>query len=736
MALKNLIKNLRNELLPGILNSYSILFFLDNKVLASVILLVSFFNFWAGLSGLLSVVFTILIGQLLHVDSWTLRRGVYSFNALLIGLGMGTFFDPSIVFFTLLALASLLTFLLSVTLGGRLFKLNLPFLSLPFVIAFWFVVLPSSHFENVGLTQRNIFWINEMYAKGGHSAVQIFQLIDNFNINKLVDIYLRSLSSIFFQNNLISGFLIALALLYSSRIMFSLSVIGFLSAYFFAQYTGSEAAVINYYNIGANYMMVAFAIGGYFLIPSKQSFLWTIILIPLTSLVLLFFYQLLGYIHLPIFSFPFAFVVILFLYFLQLRTKTNTLILTPLQLNSPEKNLYTFRNNQIRLAHWLYVPIFLPFTGEWTVTQAHNGEFTHKGEWGHAFDFMISDRNQQTFKNDGFRREDYYCYNKPVYAPANGYVEMIVDNVDENEIGQINTIQNWGNSIVIRHINGIYSQISHLRRGTFNVSKGEYVQRGDLLANCGNSGRSPVPHLHFQIQTLPFIGARTLDYPFAYFYKNSAKGDTLQQFHKPENGDKISNVTTLGLAAKAFDFQPGTALEIHFTDEQNKQKSERWEIGTDAYNYIYFYCAATHSTAYFINDGVMFYFTSFYGNKKSALFSFYQSAYKIFLGTDEHVVVHDFFPLNLVEINKITRWAHDFIAPFFNFIQIDYQSKIFFTSNALDQGEILFNSFSQTKIFGILKASTKSSLTINQNGLSSFEFNSKKIKHTAICIKC
>jgi urea transporter len=697
---------------------------------------VSFFNFWAGLSGLLAVVLTLLIGQFLHVDSWTLRRGVYSFNALLIGLGMGTFFDPGIVYFTLLSFASLLTFLLSVTLGGRLFKLNLPFLSLPFVIAFWFVVLPSSHFENLGLTQRNIFWINEMYAKGGDSVVQIFQLIDNYNINKLLDIYLRSLSSIFFQNNLIAGFLIALALLYSSRIMFSLSVIGFLSAYFFAQYTGSEAAVINYYNIGANYMMVAFAIGGYFLIPSKQSFLWTIFLIPLTSLVLLFFYQLFGYIHLPVFSFPFAFVVILFLYFLQLRTKANKLILTPLQLNSPEKNLYSFRNNKIRLAHWLYFPIFLPFTGDWTVTQAHNGEFTHKGEWGQAFDFMISDSNQKTFRTDGFRREDYYCYNKPIYAPANGYVEIIIDNVNDNEIGQINTIQNWGNSIVIRHIDGLYSQISHLRRGTFKVSKGEYVQRGDLLANCGNSGRSPEPHLHFQMQTLPIIGARTLDYPFAYYFKNSATGNILQQFRKPENADKISGVSTHGLIASAFDFQPNTSLSISYTDEQNKKKSEVWQIGTDAYNYKYIYCVSTNSTAYFINDGVMFYFTSFYGNKKSALFLFYQSAYKIFLGADENVIINDLFPLNLFELNNITRWAHDFIAPFFSFIQINYQSRVISSQNALDQGEIIIGSFFQTQIFGKRQPASESTLTINQNGLSSFEFHSKKTNLSALCIKC
>jgi len=84
-------------------------------------------------------------------------------------------------------------------------------------------------------------------------------------------------------------------------------------------------------------MMVAFAVGGFFIIPSRQSYLWTILLIPLTSLVLLFFYKLLGFIQLPVFSLPFSFVTILFIYFLQMRTKAEKLVLTPLQLNSPEK---------------------------------------------------------------------------------------------------------------------------------------------------------------------------------------------------------------------------------------------------------------------------------------------------------------------------------------------------------------------------------------------------------------
>ena len=67
--------------------------------------------------------------------------------------------------------------------------------------------------------------------------------------------------------------------------------------------------------------------------------------------------------------------------------------------------------------------------GEWTVTQAHDGEFTHKGDWGKAFDFMITDREGKTYRNAGVLTEDFYCYNKPVFAPADGYVETIIDNI-------------------------------------------------------------------------------------------------------------------------------------------------------------------------------------------------------------------------------------------------------------------------------------------------------------------
>lgn len=734
MQLKTVTHTFRTEILPGILNSYSIIFFLDNKILAGTIMLVSFFNFWAGFSGLSAVVFTILVGNAMHLNKFTLRSGVYSFNSLLVGIGMGTFFDPGIVYFSLLAIVTLLTLFLSVTLGGQLFKLNLPFLSIPFVLAFWFVVLPSSNFENLGLTQRNIFWINEMYSMGGNPLLILFQTIDNMEINKLVDIYLRSISSIFFQNNLISGALITIALLYSSRIMFSLSIVGFLSAYIFAYFTGSEAASINYYNIGANYMMVAFAVGGFFLIPSKQSYLWTILLIPLTSLVLMFFYKLFSYIQLPVFSFPFAFTVVMFIYFLQLRTKAKSLILTPLQHNSPEINLYTFKNNKDRLNGLYYFPLHLPLMGEWTVTQAHDGEYTHIGEWGKAYDFMITDSHSKTYRNNGFLREDYYCYNKPVFAPADGIVETILNNTDDNEIGKVNTTNNWGNSIVIRHINGLYTQISHLRKDTFKVKPGDFVKRGEILANCGNSGRSPEPHVHFQVQTVPNVGAKTLDYPFAYYFEHAGDKDQLMQFKKPALGEKISNVTMNNFLYNAFNILPDNAIVMEYVNGKGIKTTEKWDTYTDAYNQKYIHCPQTNSTAYYINDGFMFYFTAFYGSKTSLLYYFYLSAYKIFLGNNDFIEVADSIPLNMLNKGKLASYLHDFIAPFYQFIKINFTSKVLSSDIALGTGVITLGSTVKITGLGNKNISSKSTLTITEKGVSEFTFQTEDIKIEAVCI--
>ncbi|MFZ4454981.1 MAG: urea transporter [Bacteroidales bacterium] len=724
------LQPLRQTIIPAILNSYSIIFFFNNKLLAIVLMGITFFNVYAGASGLLAVVVAVVVGHTMGLNKIQLKQGLFSFNALLTGVGMGTFFDPSWVSLSLLLIASMLTLILSVTLSGWLGKYGLPFLSIPFVFTFWFIVLPSSQFENLGLTARNIYWMNEVYAIGGESMLKLYQQIDTFPLYEMVDIYLRSLSSIFFQDNIIAGFLISITILICSRITFSLTIIGFISAYFFARFTGSEAASINYYNIGANYMMVAIAVGSFFLIPSFYSYLWSILLVPLTSLILLFMNQLLGTVQLPVFSLPFSMVVISFIYFLMLRATPSKLKLTPIQHYSPETNLYLFKNNNERIANYIYFPIHLPFWGKWRVSQGHDGEHTHKGEWRDALDFMIYDDESKTYQSNGLLCEDYYCYNKPIVAPADGIVELITDGIDDNEIGKVNLTENWGNSIVIRHLPGLYTQLSHIRKGSFKVKAGDFVKQGDILALCGNSGRSPEPHLHFQMQVSPLLGAKTIDYPISYYFENGV----LNQFTTPIENSDVYGVVPNTLERNAFNIYPNSTLKFSYSDGKESDKVAQWDSYTDGYNNRYLHCKETDSTAYYVIDGSMFYFTAFYGNRKSLLYYFYLTAYKVFLGEYDTIKVKEAMPLSVLEKSKFFVWLQDFIAPFHTFIYVSHTVASKSDSDPFSAESVSLRTKTEIELFGKSTTIANGSIHLKNNRIESFSYVGDKTNIQATCI--
>lgn len=57
-----------------------------------------------------------------------------------------------------------------------------------------------------------------------------------------------------------------------------------------------------------------------------------------------------------------------------------------------------------------------------------------------------------------------------------------------------------GNHITLRLKDGTYATYAHLRRRSARVEEGDHVEAGQVLAECGNSGNSSEPHLHFQVQ--------------------------------------------------------------------------------------------------------------------------------------------------------------------------------------------------------------------------------------------
>jgi len=56
----------------------------------------------------------------------------------------------------------------------------------------------------------------------------------------------------------------------------------------------------------------------------------------------------------------------------------------------------------------------------------------------------------------------------------------------------------YGRTIDVAHGNGMMTRYAHLSR--FDVTKGQRVNAGEVIAGLGNSGRSTGPHLHFEVR--------------------------------------------------------------------------------------------------------------------------------------------------------------------------------------------------------------------------------------------
>lgn len=693
-----------------------------------MLLIVSFFNPYAGLAGLVATIIAIAVSYFTGLNQVLIQKGNYSYNALIIGIGMGAIFNFSMAFWILLVLMIIFSVIQSVVFQNVLGKYGLPFLTIPFVLCFWLVLLVTNSFAAIDFTYRNIYWMNDAYAIGSSYLVNLIMYFDRLEMPELLSTFFKALSSLYFQNNVLAGMVIAAGVLIHSRIIFSLIIIGFLTVYGFNNIVMAHPDGMNYYLIGGNFILISVAIGGFFIIPSLHSYIWAVVSVPITFVIVMALGRITGQWGLPVFSMPFCIVLLSFLYFFSIKIKKGRVVATPLQLYSPEKNLYNYLNNKERLQNINHIRLQLPFLGKWFVSQGYDGNLTHKGDWGKALDFIIVDNELKTYKNYAQNVDDFYCYNKPVLAPADGYVIQIEDGIEDNEIAKINQEKNWGNTIVIKHAEGLYTKISHIKKHSFKVSVGEYIKQGDVMATCGNSGRSPEPHLHFQVQTTPFIGSKTFAYPLSYYVTEANGVSTIKEFTVPKETEQVRNVVINTSLKKAFDFLPGFYINVCEEDEEE----QKWEVFTDAYNNSYIYCYTTKSLAYFKKNEVVFYFTAFEGDKKSLLYKFYLACYKIYLTTEVDVAATDKFPLQLRKTN-IFQWLQDVIAPFYIFSRLNYESKNLVVSNDFLHPSIQINSKQILQFLNINKTVNESSITIENDSITSFSFTKNKKQISVIC---
>lgn len=511
--------------LDTIFASYAQILFHRHRSVGILLFLATMVRPTIGATGAFAVMMALLTARLLQLSPDAVRAGMYGFNALLIGVALGAMYPPTPILLGVVAAGAgvsvLVMAMFQATLGTTL---QLPALTLPFLT----VVYPLfALLENTSLV---------MVAEVHGASTGTGPWTGPF---ALVETYLRSLGAVVFMPEVWAGVGVTAALVVYSRIGFALSVLGFMVAHLLGAWLIPAARPDLGLSASYNAMLTAVAIGGVWFVPRGAAFVWAMVAAAISVGVTVTAVRVVD----PILILPFNVTVLLVLSAMRQRVHRRAPTAVDFPLGTPEENLSYDETRRRRFGSPYVVRFSLPFLGRWVCTQGVDGKLTHRGPWRHAFDFEAETSAGLSYRNEGRRLEDFACYRRPVLAAAPGTVVKVVDGVPDNAVGQVNIRDNWGNLVIIQHGLGLYSAVCHLLPGSIRVHEGQMVGRGERLGLTGNSGRSPKPHLHFQLQGTARVGAPTLASGFSDIAQADAGHEQILTYQVPKVGDRLRNLT-------------------------------------------------------------------------------------------------------------------------------------------------------------------------------------------------
>ena len=534
-----------------VLRGYGAIGFAAHPLPGLMMLAASFYYPYIGILGLAGNIISNISARWIGGYPAVMQSGIYGVSGTLVGLALGMYGEAGIRIWVFLFFGAALAGFTSVVLGNRFSRNDLPILSLPLMIVIWPILLAygphnfeTNHFIAIPIFARADAYLFDLLPLGMFKAVKMF-------------------GSILFQDNFVSSLIVLAAIAFYSRITLAYGLWGAMLGLLTYQFIHGTLDGFH----GLNYVLTAMALGGFFLVANRHIF-------PLVTLGVVaagildrsasLFLNAIGgdTIYLPTLALAFNAVTLLILYPIKTagirQGVDKRLIPVPLALvRSPETNL-RWQEKALKAISQRTM-LTLPFMGEWSVLQGNNGEWTHKAAGRYAWDFVITDSSGKQHRNFGLHTSDYYAFGLPVLAPAPGVVVAAVGDIEDNQPRTADLERNWGNYIVIDHGNGEFSELSHFKQQSILVALGQVVQRGQVLGGCGNSGRSPVPHIHFQLQQSAKLGAETIPALFA----EGTVNDIIGVNRNPVKDEKVSpveieaeaNWTLLGKEAETWRYR-------------------------------------------------------------------------------------------------------------------------------------------------------------------------------------
>jgi len=592
---------------------------------------------------------------------------------LLVGMGVGYFFDVSVLTVILTSILAVLTFLVSFGLNRVFINYSLPILSFPFAFVSMLFYLASLKYNSL--------------------LTNILHRVPLIDINLPFSAFFKSMGTIIFLPYTMAGLVISLIILFYSRILFFLAVVGFIvGVWVHSLFIPFNYSLNSFYNF--NFLLIAMALGGVFFIPNIRSYLIAIIAVILSVILIDAFEVFFNLYSLPVYTLPFNIITILFILLGSLGYKYFNFSIK----ETPEKSLEYYLSNIFRFGG-SDIKINLPFSGKWSVYQAFDDEWTHKGDFKYAYDFVIK-IDGKTYMDDGRYLENYYAFGQSVLAPISGYVVALRDDLDDNVIGNVDRINNWGNYIIIKSLDGsFYVEISHLMKHSITVKVGDYVEMGQIIGKCGNSGYSPEPHIHIQVQTSPYLGAKTIPFKFIDYIKDNF----LYYYSLPKKNEEIEAVIVDNTNKLRVNFILDDKYVYEVYEEEEKKEEIEFNVKMNEKGEFYF--TDGKNRLYFYLGEKMFYFYEYDGDE-SYLKNLFKLSPRIPL-TNKSVKYKDILPFNLL-LNGIKKYLFEFLLSF--------------NYNIFNKPVIY-----EKKPFEIKSKFGKVTFSFYEKGFKTIEFNNKKL---------
>ena len=644
----------------AVLRSYSQIFFCRSLLVGLLLLAAGVVSPRLLLAGLASVLLATGLARLLNLSEDLVRSGLFGYNALLVGLGGAALLPVGPGALLLTALAVLASVFVTAALHSALGStFNLPVLTLPFLLVFPLLMAAAT---TVGLP----------VARLAADPVAPF-----LGLPAPLNLFLQSLGAVFFLPRVDAGLLVLLALVAYSRVGVVLAMMGFGISQLLGMTLAGPATETLPVVLGYNFMLTAVALGGVWFVPSVSSLLFAAAGVLVGALITLGLMPLLSWNGLSPLILPFNVTVLMLLYAMRQRVLDRRPKAVDFLLGTPEENLNYFRTRLSRFGARYFIRFSAPFLGRWTCTQGVDGDRTHRGPWRHAFDFEVAGPDGEMFRDHGRDASDYHCYKLPVLAAAEGTVARVVDGVADNPVGQVNLRDNWGNLVLLYHAPGLYSLVCHLAPGSITVQEGQLVRRGETLGLCGNSGRSPVPHIHWQLQATARVGAPTLQVELHDVVRQELQGR--QQLHGtlvPEPGDLVRNLEPADEAAGLLQFTYGEPLSFAVNGVQ-KKRTETVVPDIDLFGALLLRSSGRSQAASLYYDAQPSHFSVFdtIGRRGSVLQMIHAALSRVPLEFNPDLVWSDVLPLR----HFLPWWVRlllDLAAPFLRNtgIRVDYRA--------------------------------------------------------------